>query len=80
MSGRVYGTHQLPRKELNRPRTLQPGTETGDRREVYKLAGSIDKPKQGPLLTFPWYQDDGLARDAFRQFRKQTGSTFFTHT
>lgn len=76
----MYGTHQLPRKELNRPRTLPPGTETGERSEVYKLAGSIDQPQQGPLLTLPRYQDDGLARDAFRQFRKQTGSAFFTHT
>lgn len=56
---------------------LQPGTETDDR-EVYKLASSIDKPKQGPLLTFPWSQDDGLAKDASRQFRKQTGNTFST--
>lgn len=29
------GTHRPPPKELKRPRTLQPGTARGDRREVY---------------------------------------------
>lgn len=43
----VCGTHQFPCKEVNRPGTLQPGTQTGYSRGVHRLPGRIDKESKG---------------------------------